>query len=163
MFALLLLLLILFIFLLLQVFGLYSHETFTNAVSAMPNVNNHKATTIADITESRVRKEIQQILQYQQLFGFRTECDKGKTSGNDIPTTKVCTAPKVDASWLPSEPAVKECFSVLIPILEATKCDVHSGITDSTKKNESKSTDKNDKQIDALQKVTMPTNKHLTK
>jgi hypothetical protein len=143
------LLLLLFSFLFLHVFRYYSHEPF--------------ATTIADITESRVKNEIEQILQYQQLFGFPIECEKGKTSGNDTPTKTLCTVPKVDASWLPSEPAVKECFSILIPILEATKCDVHGGIATSTQATESKNTNKSDTQIDALQKVKTPTTKHLKK
>jgi hypothetical protein len=142
-------LLLLFSFLFLHVFSYSSHETF--------------ATTIADITESRVKNEIEQILQYQQLFGFPTECEKGKTSGNDIPTTTVCTVPNVDASWLPSKPAVKECFSVLVPILEATKCDVHGGIATSTHTTDSKNTNKNDTQIDAIQKVKIPMTKHLKK
>jgi len=149
-----LLLLLLFSFSSFHVFCDSSHEPFAT-------------TTIADITESRVKKEIQQILQYQQLFGFPIECETGKTSGNNTPTTKVCSVPAVDASWLPSEPALKECFSVLIPILEATKCDVHGSITNSThtnkskSKNAKKSTDKSNQQIDALQKTKMPTNKHL--
>ena len=108
-------------------------------------------TTVKDITEERVQNDINEIRKYQQLFGFSNKCKQGNADANQA-TTKTCQKPTADASWLNSTTQIKECFSELVPLLEATRCDVKndSGRDDAENSEAEEKENKNKKQMDEL-------------
>lgn len=108
-------------------------------------------TTIAGITESLVKREIEQIKQYQQMFGFHNECQVGAI-GADQKSSKTCSRPVADASWKSSSKHVKECFSELLPLLEATRCDVE-GKDETKDDNAKKKNTKQEQNKDQLKKM----------
>ena len=132
----------------LCIHSLMPTDTYTSYIVNGNTFEPYANTTVKDITEERVQNDINEIRKYQQLFGFSNKCKQGNTDANQA-TTKTCQKPTADASWLNSTTHIKECFSELVPLLEATRCDVKndSGGSDAEAKEKE---NKNKKQMDEL-------------